>query len=189
MFDSISTRFAGRAALLGGAAFAAGGLTQIVHSQRHSGDRVVGVSGHLTLAFFVVSLIAIAPSFIALGRSARPGVAQTAALAAAAGTVLLGVTSFTSLVNGRDLAVFIVVAPLTNAAWLFGSLILGVSLWRTRTVSRVIAGALPAAWIAAIPLATIGGGVLAGAFYLWLGYLLADGAIPARAAALQPARA
>jgi hypothetical protein len=184
MLASITNKLAGRAALLGGAAFAAGGVTQIVHSQQNAGDRVVGVAGHLTLAFFVISLIGIAPSFIALARRARPGIAQKAALAAAAGTVVLGVTAFTSLVHGRDLALFIVVAPLTNAAWLFGSLILAVSLWRAGTVSRVVAAGLPLSWVAAIPLATVGGGVLAGAYFLWLGYLLADDAV---APAPQPA--
>jgi hypothetical protein len=185
MFATITNKLAGRAALLGGAAFAAGGVTEIVHSQRSSGDRVVGVSGHLVVAFFAIGLIAIAPSFVALARSARQGVAQKAALAAAAGTVVLGLTAFTSFVSGRDLAIFIVMAPLTNAAWLLGSLILGVSLWRTGTVSRVVAVGLPVAWVFAIPLATVGGGIVAGAYYLWLGYLLADDVV---AESSQPAR-
>ena len=47
----ISDKFAGRAALLAGAAAAAGGVTEIVHSQRHSGNTVVGVAGYLTLSF------------------------------------------------------------------------------------------------------------------------------------------
>ena len=47
----ISDKFAGRAALLAGAAAAAGGVTEIVHSQRHSGNSVVGVAGYLTLSF------------------------------------------------------------------------------------------------------------------------------------------
>ena len=47
---SITDKFAGRAAILGGAALAAGGITQIVHSQRGSGSQVVGVAGYLTLS-------------------------------------------------------------------------------------------------------------------------------------------
>ena len=42
--SSITDKLAGRAAILAGAAFAAGGVTQIVHSQRHAGNRVVGAA-------------------------------------------------------------------------------------------------------------------------------------------------
>jgi hypothetical protein len=175
--SSISNKVAGRATMLGAAAFAAGGLTEIVHSQRHSGNNVVGVSGYMTLSFFVVALICVAPSFVALARSARPGIAQKAAVAAAAGTFVLGVTSIASLVNGSDLSLFNVVAPVTNAAWLFGSIVLAVSLKRAGRVSAFIAVGLPCAWVAAVPLATVGGGVLAGAYYLVVGYLLANDAI------------
>jgi hypothetical protein len=175
--NSISNTLAGRAAMLAGAALAAGGITQIVHSQRHSGNKGVGVAGYLSLSFFVVALIAIAPSFIAMGRYARPGVAQKGAVAAAAGTAVLGLTSITSLVYGHDLGLFNVVAPLTNAAWLFGSIILAVSLKRAGKVSGWVAIGLPVAWVATIPLATVGGGVIAGAYFLAVGYLLADDAI------------
>jgi hypothetical protein len=186
--NSISNRFAGRAAMLAAGGFAAGGLTEIVHSQRHSGNSVVGTAGYMTLSFFVVALICVAPSFVALARSARPGIAQKAAVAAAAGTLLLGVTSIASLVNGSDLAIFNVVAPVTNAAWLFGAIALAVSLKRAGRVSTFIAVGLPLAWIAAIPLATVGGGVLAGAYYLVVGYLLANDAIERDAPVLtQPA--
>ena len=149
--NSISNTLAGRAAMLGGAAFAAGGLTQIVHSQRHSGNNVVGVAGYLSLSFFVVGLIAIAPSFIAMARYARPGVAQKGAVAAAAGTAVLGLTSITSLVYGHDLGLFNVVAPVTNAAWLFGSIVMAVSLKRAGRVSTAVAVGLPFAWVATAP--------------------------------------
>src|SRR5262249_31336543 len=97
--SSITDKLAGRAAVLGGAALTAGGITEIVHSQRHSGNRVVGVTGYLALSFFAVALISIAPSFLALARRARSEAAAKAALTAAAGTVVLGVTSITSIVN------------------------------------------------------------------------------------------
>jgi len=175
--NSISNTLAGRAAMVGGAALAAGGVTQVVHSQRHSGNNVVGLAGYLSLSFFVVALIAIAPSFIVMARYARSGVAQKGALAAAAGTAVLGVTSITSLVYGHDLGLFNVVAPLTNAAWLFGSIALAVSLSRAEKVAKWVAIGLPVAWVATIPLATVGGGVIAGAYFLAVGYLLADNAI------------
>jgi len=177
----ISDRLAGRAAMLAGAAAAAGGVTEIVHSQRHNGNNVVGVAGYLTLSFFVVFLISVAPSFIALARRARSEIAVKAAVAAGAGTLALGLTAITSLINGRDLGMFNVIAPVTNAAWLFGSVIIAVSLKRAGTVSTAVAVGLPIAWVATIPLATVGGGVLAGAYYLAIGYLLVNNAIERRA--------
>ena len=175
--SSITDKLAGRAAVLGGAALTAGGITEIVHSQRHSGDRVVGVAGYLALSFFAVALISIAPSFLALARRARSDAATKAALAGAAGTAVLGVTSTTSIVNGHDLGLFNVLAPLTNGAWLFGSVVIAVSLKRAGTVPTAVAVGLPLAWVATIPLATVGGGVLSGAYYLAIGYLLATAVI------------
>jgi hypothetical protein len=166
--------------MLAGAAATAGGVTEIVHSQRHSGNNVVGVAGYLTLSFFAVFLICIAPTFIALARRAQSAVAVKAAVAAAAGTLALGVTSIASLVNGHDLAIFNVIAPITNAAWLFGSIIIAVSLKRAGKVSTAVAIGLPVAWAATIPLATVGGGVIAGAYYLAIGYLLVNDAIERR---------
>ncbi len=53
-----------------------------------------------------------------------------------------------------------------------------------------VAVGLPLAWVATIPLATLGGGVLAGAYYLAIGYLLASDAIErAGHAAAQPGTA
>ena len=185
--NSITDKFAGRAAILGGAALVAGGVTEIVHSQSGADSQVVGVAGYLTLSFFIVALISIAPSFIALARRARSRVAAWAALAAAAGTTILGLTSITSIVNGHDLALFNVLAPLTNAAWLLGSIVIAVSLKRAGTVPTAVAIGLPLAWVATIPLATLGGGVLSGAYYLAVGYLLAHHADERTApAAAQP---
>jgi hypothetical protein len=176
--------------MLAGAAATAGGVTEIVHSQRHSGNNVVGVAGYMTLSFFVVFLISVAPSFIAVARSAQAGLAVKAAVAAAAGTLVLGLTSITSLINGHDLGMFNVIAPLTNAAWLFGSIIIAVSLKRAGRVSTAVAVGPSIAWVAAIPLSTVGGGVIAGAYYLAVGYLLVNDAIERRPqVAPQPAGA
>jgi len=90
---------------------------------------------------------------------------------------VLGLTSITSLAYGHDLGLFNVVAPLTNAAWLFGSVVLAVSLKRAEKVSGWVAVGLPVAWVATIPLATIGGGAIAGAYFLAVGYLLVNDAI------------
>src|SRR5947209_2193363 len=96
--DSIGDSLAGRAAMFGGAAFAAGGVTSLIHSQRDAGSRVIGLAGHLVLSFFVVAMIGIAPSLNALARRARPGVARKAGAVAAAGALVLGLTTITSVV-------------------------------------------------------------------------------------------
>jgi hypothetical protein len=148
------------------------------------------VAGYLVLSFFVVALSSGAPRSIALARRARSGAATKAAMAAAAGTAILGVTAITSIVNGHDLGLFNVLAPLTNGAWLAGSIILAVSLKRAAKVPTAIAVGLPLTWVATIPLATVGGGVISGAYYLALGYLLVnrlgEQSVPAAA---QPANA
>jgi hypothetical protein len=186
LLTSLPNRIAGQATILAGAAFAAGGVTEIVHSQRHAGNRVVGVAGYLTLSLFAIALVSVAPSFIALARKARSSAATKAAVAAAAGTTVLGLTSITSIVNGHDLGLFNVVAPLTNAAWLFGSIVLAVSLKRAGKVPTVVAIGLPIAWVGTIPLATVGGGIISGAYYLMVGYLLTNNAIEPAGAVVRP---
>jgi hypothetical protein len=130
--------------------------------------------------FFVVFLISVSPSFIALAHRARSGPAMKAAVGAAAGTLVLGLTGITSLINGQDLGIFNVIAALTNAAWLIGSIIIAVSLKRAGKVSTAVAVGLPIAWVATIPLSTVGGGVIAGACYLAIGYLLVNNMIERR---------
>lgn len=174
---SISNSLAGRAAMAGGALFAADGVLQIVHSQRGTGSKVVGLAGHLNLTFFILALLLIAPTFIALVRYARPGRIERVALAVAAATTLLGLTSVTSLVMGHDGVWFNVIAPLTNAVWLFGSVAIAVSLKRAGRVPTLVAIGLPVAWVGTIPLATLGGGLVTGAYFLAVGYLLVNDAI------------
>ena len=148
-----------------------------MHSQRDSGTDVVGVAGHLNLGFFLAGLILMSPMFIALARFARSEVATKVALVTAAGTTLLGVTCITSLVHGADYGFFLVVAPLTNAAWLLGSVVLAVLLKRQSRVPTAVAIGLPVVWITSIPLGTLGGGVITGAYLLAVGYLLATGGL------------
>ena len=157
--------------MAGGAAFAAGGVVQIVHSQRGSGEDVVGVAGHLSLGFFALALVLSAAGFLGLAERAR---SNKGAVAATVGVVALGITCFTSLINSHDLPFFVVVAPITNALWLFGSIALAVSLKRAGRVPRWVYLGLPIVWVGSIALATLGGGLIAGAYWLAVGYLLAD---------------
>ena len=187
--SNISNSLAGRLAMTAGALFAADGVLQMLHPQ-HTGSQIVGVAGHLNIAFFLVGLILISPTFLVLARYARAGKAQKAARAAALGTFVLGVTCISSLVMGHDGAWFNAIAPLTNAAWLFGSIILAVSLKREGRVPTMVAVGLPLAWIATIPLATLGGGLISGAYFLTVGYLVAIDAIErSRTPLVQAARA
>jgi len=175
--------------MAGGALFAADGVLQIVNPQ-HTGSQIVGVAGHLNIAFFLVGLILISPTFLVLARYARAGKAQKAARAAALGTFVLGVTCISSLVMGHDGVWFNAIAPLTNAAWLFGSIILAISLKREGRVPTIVVVGLPLAWMATIPLATLGGGLISGAYFLTVGYLVASAAIErSRTPLVQPARA
>jgi len=173
---NISDQVAGKAAMVAGTAFAAEGVVQLVHPQ-NSGSNVVGVAGHLVISFFIVALIAMAPAIIALGRYARAGRAQKVATAVAASTTLLGLTSITSLAMGHDGVWFNVIAPVTNAVWLFGSIALAISLKRAGRVATAIAIGLPVAWFGTIPMATVGGGLISGAYFLTLGYLLTEDAL------------
>ena len=151
-----------------GAAFAAAGAINAVHPM-HSGESVDGLVGRVSLAFFAASLLLVAPGFLALGERAR---STKAAKAAAIGTALLGLTCITSVVNGHDLVIFKVVAPISNALWLFGSIGLAVSLKRAGRVPRAVYIGLPIAWIASIPMGSFGGTLIAGAYWMAVGYLL-----------------
>ena len=186
---NISNSLAAKLAMAGGALFAADGVLQIVHPQ-DTGSQIVGLAGHLNIAFFLVALILISPMFVVLARYARQGKAQKAAYAAGLGTFVLGLTCISSLAMGHDGAWFNVIAPLTNAAWLFGSIVLAVSLKRAGRIPAIVAVALPVAWVATIPLATVGGGLIAGAYFLAVGHLVGSDAIERRPMPLaQPAGA
>jgi hypothetical protein len=174
---SISTTAAGRAAMVAGCSLAADGVVQVLHTQRHAGSRVVGLAGNLNLAFFAIGLIAMAPALIALARYGRSSVAEKGGLAAAAGVSLLALGCLSSIVNQHDLAIFPAIAGVANLAWLGGSVVLGVSLKRAGRVSTAVSVGLPIAWILSIPLSTLGGSLISGAYFLTIGYLLVNQAI------------
>ena len=176
----ISNSLAGRLALVGGSAFAADGIVQLIHPQTHNESKVVGLAGHLNVAFFIAGMILTAPAFIALARTVTSRAATRASWAAAAGVTVLGVVSTSSLIHGSDYAIFIPVAIVTNAAWLLGAIVLGVVLQRRHAVPALVAIGLPLSWIATIPLAHLGGGLIAGSYWLMVGYLLATDAIERR---------
>jgi hypothetical protein len=170
----IKSRLGSTAVMAAGAAYAGCGLVQIVHSQRGAGEDVVGVAGYLSLSFFAVALILSAALFLILGERART---DKGAIAAGIGVVALGVTCISSVINSHDLPFFVVVAPITNALWLFGSIALAVSLKRAGSVPRWVYLGLPLIWVGGIPLSTFGGGLISAAYLLAVGYLLSDGVL------------
>jgi hypothetical protein len=166
--------------MVGGCAYAAAGVVQLIQPQTKSESKVVGLAGHLNLAFFMVGMILTAPAFIALARTVASGVAAKAAWAAAAATTALALTGVSSLIHGSDYPIFLPVAIVTNAAWLGGSIVLAVVLRRRRAVPALVAFGLPVSWIGCIPLAHLGGGLIAGAYWLMVGYLLVTDALDSR---------
>jgi hypothetical protein len=171
---NIPDQLTAKATIAAGALFAAAGTVQIIHSQRGTGEKVEGLAGHLSLGFFLGGVILIAPLFLALARRATPGRAEKAALAAAAGTVVLGLTCISSLAMGHDGVWFRVIAPLTNGAWLIGAIVLAVSLKRAARVPRFVAFGLPVMQVGVTVLGPLGGGLISAAYALAVGHLLAS---------------
>jgi len=79
------------------------------------------------------------------------------------------------------------VAGPANLAWAFCSIALAIALYRTARVPRGVSLGLVVAYLGIIPLSMIGGGIVAGAYWLAIGYLLSHGAIERRV--LEPATA
>jgi hypothetical protein len=103
--------------------------------------------------------------------------------------VLLAITATTSNINGEDMSFFPVVATATNLLWLGGSIHLAVQLYKAGRVPRWVAIALPITQVFALPLAMVGGGIVAGGYWLAVGYLMQVGALENRSAAPAPVTA
>jgi hypothetical protein len=188
---NISDQLTAKATIAAGALFAAAGTVQIIHSQRGTGETVEGLAGHLSLGFFLGGVILVSPLFPALARRAISGRAEKAALAASAGTVVLGLTCISSLAMGHDGVWFRGIAPVTNAAWLIGAIVLAVSLKRAGRVPKFVAFGLPIMQVGVTVLGPFGGGLVSAAYALAVGHLLASDALERRGSGqvAEPARA
>lgn len=174
----VTDRVAGHIAIVAGAVMAALGATYAIRRDldRELVDRPID---HIVLTGLAVVLVLVVPATLALGR--RGGVlGRRGSLVAAAGLVGLAVTCTVSNVNGADPAWFVVAAPVANLMWLGGWVAVAVALFRTRAVARPLAVALPLSWIALLPLSMLGGGLLAGGYWLALGTLMATGGLAGR---------
>jgi hypothetical protein len=146
------------------AALLANGITQIIHSQRGSGDRVVGIAGHVALSTMTVSLLCLPVLFLTLREYGTGAAARRGAILASAGAFALAAVCTSSLINGKDLSAFAVLGPLTNAAWLAGAVALAVGLRRAGRLPAVVIYGLPVLQLAIVIAATFGGGLLAAAY-------------------------
>jgi hypothetical protein len=111
---------------------------------------------------------------LALARHAK---SNTGAKVAATGMVLLAITALTSNINGEDASFFPIAATITNLMWLGGSIHLAVGLYRERRVAKWVAIGLPFAQVFALPLSAAGGGLIAGAYWVSVAWMMQAGAI------------
>ena len=167
---NVSSTTGGRAALVYGFLAICIGAAQAVRS----GDTAAQIAPGMRwiLVAFAISLVVLVPAHLALGAFAG---SPMGARIAAVGTPLLAVGAASSAINGQDLAWFPAVAVLANGLWLVGSVALGVSLWRARQVPRWVAALLPVTMPVTLVGSQLGGGLLAGAFWVALGAVLLSG--------------
>jgi hypothetical protein len=169
----ISPRLAATAAIGAAAALAVGGIIQITDTQ--SGEStVVGVE-HVTLAMLTTTCVLLAVVTLFLGRAA--GRTRPAAVAAT-GMLVLAPLTVISNVRGTDPSFFAAVAIPSNLLWFGGWIALAVALKRSGAVPAKLAIALPFTWILALPLSAVGGGLVAGAYWLLVGWLIRHGELP-----------
>jgi hypothetical protein len=83
-----------------------------------------------------------------------------------------------SNVRGIDASWFPAVAVAANVLWILGTLTLTVGLYRSRQVPRLLAVGLFVAYVGSIPLSILGGGIVAGAYWLAVAYVLGAGDRP-----------
>ena len=179
-FISSHSRLTALAAMAGGAAWVAAGAIQLTGKDELRTEAVETVLDHVMLGMFSAALVLTAPAVIALAKHAK---AKRSAYVAAIGMVVLAIAATTSNIKGEDPTFFLVAAPITNAMWLFGSIGLAVSLKRAGEVSKLVAFGLPAVQIFCLPLALVGGGIIGGAYWIAVGYMLSvDGVVKPRAA-------
>jgi hypothetical protein len=166
------------------AAFLTSGVTQLIHSQRHAGDRVIGVAGHVALASLTVALLALPALLLALREYSDGGLAaRRGTIVACAGTAGLAAVRTISLIKGKDPSYFVVLGPLTNAMWLLGSIALTIGLRRSGRLPAIITYGLPVMWFTSIIAATFGGAILSAAYIVLSARAMATVSRPARGAA------
>jgi hypothetical protein len=129
---------------------------------------------HVLLALFSLSVLGTAIGTLGISRGAG---ARVAGLAVLAGGTVLALAATASNLHGDDYAWFPMVAVPANALWLFGTIAVAVRAKRAGAVPTWVAYALPLVQVFALPLSVVGGGLLAGAIWLAVGYLMLTGGL------------
>jgi hypothetical protein len=183
MRNLVSPRVAALSAGVGGALLAASGALQAT-GLNWTENAVETPAQHVTMALFAAALAALAPAVAYLGRLA-PGRGRLGWIGIAAGQLGVAAASILSNIRGVDAGWFPAAAVAANGLWIVGTLVLAVALFRGRHVPRLLAVGLVVAYIGSIPLAIVGGGIVAGAYWLAVVHLLGLGASN-RPALVQP---
>jgi hypothetical protein len=169
---------AGRACALGGAVLCALGALMATRPSIKE-HLVTTTTEHTILVLLAGSLVLIAPAVLALGNR----IARRTPSRIVAGCMLVIATAGTiSNIRGGDASWFDPVAGVTNVAWLACTIWLAIALHRSRAVARWVSVGLPLVYIATIPASRVGGGLVAGAFWIAVGTLLATGTLARRPA-------
>jgi hypothetical protein len=170
MLSTISNRAGAASAGVGGALLAASGALQATGLD-WTENAVKTPSQHVTMAFFAAALVTLVPAVGLLGRTAG-GPLGRGWLALAVGQIGVAAASSVSNARGVDAGWFPAAAIAANALWIVGTLVLATALFRNRHVPRLLALGLVVAYVGSIPLSILGGGIVAGVYWLALSYLL-----------------
>jgi hypothetical protein len=183
MRNLTSPRVAALSACVGGALLAVSGALQATGLD-WTENAVETPAQHVTMALFAAAFVALVPAVAYLGRLA-PGRGRLGWIGIAAGQLGVAAASTVSNIRGVDAGWFPAAAVAANALWVVGTLVLAVALFRGRRVPRLLAVGLVVAYIGSIPLSIVGGGIIAGAYWLAVAYLIGLGA-GYRTALIQP---
>jgi hypothetical protein len=178
-------RLTALAAIVGGAMAAASGALQATGLD-WDGTAVETAPQHAAMALFAAGLVLTIPAVLALAEHAT-GKLRNGRYGIVAGQFAVAAAATVSNIRGDDPGWFPFVAGPANLVWLLGSIALAIALYRTARVPRAVAVGLVVAYLGTIPLNMVGGGIVAGSYWLAVGYLLSHGAIERRA--LEPANA
>jgi hypothetical protein len=174
MRNLVSLRVAALGAGIGGALLAVSGALQATGLD-WTENAVETPAQHVTMALFALAFAALVPAVAYIGRFA-PGRGRLGWIGIAAGQLGVAAASTVSNIRGVDAGWFPTAAIAANALWIVGTLVLAVALFRGRRVPRLLAVGLVVAYVGSIPLAIVGGGIVAGAYWLAVAYLLGLGA-------------
>jgi hypothetical protein len=154
------------AAVAGGVVYAFNGAIQATQDFGGTHNTIDSTGEYLVTGGFAAALLLTAAAYREFGRMAgRP----RAGVVAMVPQLVLAALATTSVINGEDLSIFNVLAPICLLTWLVSSVVIGVGLKKTRAVPKAVAYGLPALFIATIPLSVIGGPLVTGAFWIAVG--------------------